>query len=64
MSLKLQVGINCIRVSEKEDFCRLAACTVGGGLAYKYLNLDYGICKKLQLNHHGRLLGTANANLH
>ena len=34
LSLKLQEGINCIRASEREDFCKLAACTVGGTLAY------------------------------
>lgn len=33
MSLKLQEGINCVRVSESMDYCRMAACTNGGTLA-------------------------------
>lgn len=31
--LKMQEGVNCIRVSEGNEYCRLAACTNGGTLA-------------------------------
>ena len=33
MSLKLQEGITCVRVSESVDYSRMAACTNGGTLA-------------------------------
>ena len=33
MSMKIQEGINCLRVSEGVDYCRMAACTNGGTLA-------------------------------
>lgn len=33
MALKMQEGINCIRVSEGMDYCRMFACTNGGTLA-------------------------------
>lgn len=38
----MQEGINCIRVSEGADYCRLAACTNGGTLAYALAYLAYG----------------------
>lgn len=40
--LKMQEGINCIKVSESYDFCRLAACTNGGTLAYFPYDSEYG----------------------
>jgi hypothetical protein len=42
MSLKMQEGVNCIRVSEAADYCRLAACTTGGTLAYRCRYAGYG----------------------
>jgi WD40 repeat protein len=41
--LKMQEGINCIRVSESMDFCRLAACTNGGSLSYHAFYVGFGI---------------------
>jgi len=35
-SFKMQEGINCLRVSETgNEYCKMAACTNGGTLAYK-----------------------------
>lgn len=42
MALKMQEGINCIRVSEGMDYCRMFACTNGGTLAYERVKLEYG----------------------
>ena len=54
-AFKMQEGINCIRVSENAgEYCRMAACTNGGTLAYKTLYLEYGICSAERIDRSGR----------
>ena len=54
MALKLQEGINCIKVSESAEYCRMAACTNGGTLAYYHrLYLGFGTCSVEKINPSG-----------